>query len=181
MSLFLSSLLTGILFLAVGLWFFRMDERRRGLTLALLRNDSLAALLMTVGSAWFLWKVLHLGEADFGAYRHWLFLAFLGVAVGSWFLVRDFLAVRGACILALLASGVFLDSAFGLYELPQRLVLVTACYLMITAAVYYGWSPYRTRDHLQFLAGKRPVLGKALGALLSVWGLALLGTTVTYL
>lgn len=116
-----------------------------------LRSFFWAVVLMGAGSCWFLWKVAHLGEADFGNYRNWLLLGFGGAAVGSFFHLRDFLAVRGAAVLTLLGAQEFLSAAYMHYDRPGRLLMVVGVYLAIVAALYFGALPYRARDLLEWV------------------------------
>ena len=54
----------------------------------------MAYMLFGLGALWFLYRIWHLSEADFGAYRKQLFVFFALVAIGSFIYVPDFLAVR---------------------------------------------------------------------------------------
>lgn len=168
-----------ILCLAPGIWFLwnsPLVERR---SRELLRDCRVAAVLMGLGTAWFLSNVLELRPADFGDYKFHLFGFFLAVALGSWFFTKDFLAVRGGAILVLLLAELFLRSVFGLYEEPGRLVLVTGCYMAIVVAMYFGALPYRLRDFLGWLFA-RPLRVRCLGGFLVCYGLGLSFTAFLY-
>lgn len=145
-----------------------------------LRSMPAAVVTMGIGGCWFLWKVAHLPEADFGNYSNWLLLLFGGTLLGSFFFVRDFLAVRGAAIIAMMISNEWLKLAFGEYELPQRLWLVSLVYVVIIVAIYLGTVPFKLRDFLDwfFADARRP---RVLGALLTLYGGILLVTALSYL
>jgi hypothetical protein len=162
-----------------GIFFLRNKSSLSQEVMIWLRDGRVALVLMGLGSAWFLNNVLNLREADFGDYKYHLFAFFGAVAVGSWFFARDFLGVRGGAILVLLLAELFLRSVFGHYEAPQRLVLVSGCYLAIVAALYFGALPYRLRDFFEWLLARsnRPRL---CGAGFVVYGLALLLTAFSY-
>jgi hypothetical protein len=133
---------------------------------------------MGAAAAWFLYKVMHLGPADFGQYKKLLFILFLVVAVGSFYFVPDFLAVRGLAALTLLTAGTLLDAAY--MQLPQtRLFLVTFVYLCIVVALILGASPYKLRDFFDWLykSESRP---KVFGGLFAIYGLLLIGIAFSY-
>lgn len=114
------------------------------------RSERWAYVLFGSGLVWFLWHVLHLGEADFGAYRHWLFALFLAAGIGAFRYVPDFLAVRGLAVLVLLASNEFLQAAY-LREPVARLSMVLWVYILIVGAIVVGASPYRFHRWVQRL------------------------------
>lgn len=178
MSLFFATFLTGLLLIGAGALLLWKVRTTAAVALAFPRSDSAAFLLMGLGSAWFLYHVLHLGEADFGAYRHYLFLGFAAVAVLSFIHARDFLAVRGLAILMLLTAHVLLTAAF-MQEPATRLFLVSFVYVGIVAALYLGMSPFRLRDFFQWLfaTDRRP---RFLGACFLGYGLVLTLVALTY-
>lgn len=135
------------------------------------RSDRAAYVTMGIATVWFLYHVLQLGPADFGAYRNYLFLGFGAIGVLSFFYVKDFLAVRGLAILMLLLAWTLLMPAY-LQEPASRLFLVGFVYLMIVVALYLGVSPFRLRDFFKWLFSteRRP---RVLGALLIAYGLLL--------
>lgn len=181
MSLFVATLLFGILALAKGILFLVGREKLREPILRGLRNDRLAYAIFGLGAAWFLFEVWQMGDAEavFGNLtRPILLVGGLVVAFGSFSAARDFLVARGAAVLALLAATRFLDAAF-LQDPTSRLVMVTGVYVMIVIALYVGTIPYKARDFYEWLFAKswRPI---ALGILLSTYGLATVGTAFTY-
>ena len=178
MSLFPATLLTGLVLLGGGLWLAIWGGRAESAVRAFPRSRTAAYALLGGAAAWFLYEVLRLGPADFGQYKHLLFLVFLVTAVGSFYFVPDFLAVRGLAGLVLLTANVLLEAAF--LEDPQlRLFLVGFVYLAIIAALVLGASPYKLRDFLEWLYRQswRP---KAVGAAFAAYGLLLVAIAFAY-
>lgn len=178
MSLTVATLVFGLPLLALGL---SLLWRGREVVVAVesrLRSMEWTVALFGGASAWFLWKVLHLSEADFGNWRGVLFAIFLVTAIGAFFVVRDFLAVRGVAILWLLLANEFLKAAF-MEEPTARLIMVTAVYVGIVLALWLGVSPFRARDFCRWL-GRDARRQRALGVVLALWGAAMVGAAVTY-
>lgn len=181
MSLFVATLLFGALILAKGGSFLWKGNKLREPLITGLRADVPTYILFVSAILWFLWEVWTMGQAEavFGPLtRPILLIAGIAVGIGSFRWVRDFLAVRAAAALALLAAGKFLDAAF-LEDPPSRLVMVTGVYVMIVAALYFGTVPYRARDFLEWLFEDhlRP---RIFGGLLAIYGIALVGVALTY-
>ena len=179
MSLFLATLIPGLLLIAAGgllLW----NAPVVGATArAFPRSRRAAWILFGAGAAWFLYIVTQLTEADFGNYKLVLFIVFAGIASLSFKLVPDFLAVRGLAVLVLLGAGSFLSAAFMQWELPQRRFMVALVYAAIIASLFLAGYPYRMRDFLGWLFA-RPVRARAAGALCGGYGLLLAIVSFTY-
>ncbi len=179
MTLFTATLLTAIVLFLTGGVLLWNGEHVSTLARMLPRSRRFTILVFGLGTVWFLWKVSNLGEADFGNYRTVLLIAFAAIALLSYFFVPDFLAVRGACVVALLASGELLDSAFSLYDTPARLFLVVFAYLLICLSIYLAVVPYRVRDFFQWLF-QTPGRPKFIGGLVLFYGLILSIAAFTY-
>lgn len=178
MTLFQATLATGLFLIAFGAHFAWHGTRSAKGAQAFPRSRNAAYLLMGVASAWFLYKVTQLGPADFGQYKNILFALFLGTAVGSFYFVPDFLAVRGLAALMLLLAGALLDAAY--MEPPvARLFLVSFVYFGIVTALVLGANPYKLRDFFEWLykADKRP---RIFGGIFAAYGLLLSGVAFTY-
>jgi hypothetical protein len=143
------------------------------------RSRVAAAAFFGVGAGWFLYNIRHLSEADFGQFRGILFVFFLAIAVASFFVVPDFLSVRGLAVLILLGASPLLDAAYMEFAHPQRLFMVTAVFIAVAAAIYLGAVPYRLRDFLEWLF-RQPVRARALGGLFAAYGLLLVAVAFTY-
>lgn len=177
MSLFLATLLTGLFLLALGGHFVWHGMRSEKPVKAFPRSKAAAFLLLGTATAWFLYKVTQLGPADFGQYKNLLFILFLGTAVGSFYFVPDFLAVRGLAAMILLTAGAILDAGYMQYQVGA-LILKAFVYLAIIVAIILGASPYKLRDFLDWLyrLETRPRL---FGAAFAGFGLLLVGLSFT--
>ena len=179
MSLFWATLLSGLTLVAAGGAYFFKASSLREWSIAWPRSKSASVLLFGSATLWFLWHVLNLSKADFGDYKNILLVAFGTVAIGSFFVVRDFLAVRGLAVLMLLAARPLLDSAYMLFQYPQRLVLVVAVYIGIILALWIGASPFRMRDFYSWLYA-RETRPRLVGGIVAVYGLILVIVSLTY-
>lgn len=179
MTLFLATLLVGIVLLVLGALLAADTSFVRAALKAFPRSKTASYLFFGGATAWFLSRVAVLSEADFGQYRQALFIGFLIVAALAFFYVTEFLAVRGLAALVLLAAGPLLYPAYGEYEIPSRLFMVTAVYVALTAALWLGAQPWRLRDAIEWL---HRVRGRArlVGAGFVGYGLLLVGVAFTY-
>ncbi len=179
MTLFLATLLVSLVLLAIGGALVADTSLVRSAIRAFPRSKAAAYVVFGAAAAWFLYRVSHLSEADFGQFRTQLFIGFAAVAVLSFFYVSEFLAVRGLAALILLAAGPLLATAFTHYEIPQRLFMVSIVYAALTLALYLGALPYRLRDIIEWLQ-RVPGRARWVGALLAAYGLLLAGVAFTY-
>jgi hypothetical protein len=177
MSLFLVTLLTGIALIAFGGHFLWHGMRSERSAKAFPRSQNAAYLLFGSAAVWFLYYVTQLGPADFGQYKHLLFVLFLGTAVGAFYFVPDFLAVRGLAALILLTAGLLLEASFMHYG--AALILKAFVYAAIVVALIIGASPYLLRDFIGWLykSNGRP---RIFGGIFTVYGLVLVGTSFIF-
>jgi hypothetical protein len=179
MSLTTATLLPGLFLLLVGALFL-FDRAAISSSLKRLpRSRTAAWLFFGAGAAWFLYRIWHLSEADFGQYRRQLFVFFGAVAGAAFFVVPDFLAVRGLAVLTLLAASPLLEAAYMEYDQPQRLFMVSAVYVAVALAIYLGAAPFRLRDFFDWLY-RRPGRTRLLGLGLASYGLLLSFVAFTY-
>ena len=178
MSFFWVTLLVGAAFIAAGTHLLWHGPRSEKPLKAFPRSRPAAYVTMGLAAAWFLYEVTQLGPADFGQYKNILFLVFLGVAVGSFYFVPDFLAVRGLAALLLLVAGAILQAGYMNYH-PVALLLKVFVYLGILVALVLGASPYKMRDFLDwfFRSATRP---RSFGAVAVVCGLSLIAGSFFY-
>ena len=149
------TILTGFFLVLLGTPFLSKKESIRAKVLSFPRSRLLAYILMITGTCWFIFgHVMHLGEADFGEFKTIIVLISVCILILSFFLTKDFLAVRALSILTLLYSREVLDAAF-LQEPSARLVLVSIIYIFISVALYLGAYPYRMRDFLTFVYSEK--------------------------
>jgi hypothetical protein len=179
MSLLLATLLPGLLLIALGGPLLLNSSRAIAALKAMPRSASAAYVFFGAGAAWFLWNVWHLSSADFGDYRTLLTIGFAAVAFFAFKCVPDFLAVRGLCVLVLLAATPLLGAAYMEYQYPQRLFMVSIVYVCIALSIWLGASPFRMRDFFEWLFA-RPGRTRGLGAAMLGYGLLLGVVAFTY-
>lgn len=179
MSLFLATLIPGLLLVATGALLLWNAPVVGATAKSFPRSRRAAYVLFGLGAGWFLYIVTQLTEADFGNYKPVLFIVFAAIAILSFKLVPDFLAVRGLAVLVLLAAGSFLTAAFMQWDHPQRLFMVALVYAAIIASLFLAGYPYRMRDFLEWLFA-RPSRARTAGALCGGYGLLLAIVSFTY-
>lgn len=181
LDLFWTTLLTGLLLLALGTAFLLDRPGWRKAARGFLRSEAAAVVTMGLGGLWFLYKMWFLGPQDalFGPMTNLVFVAIFGAGwIGSFFVLKDFLAVRGACVLILMAAFFALKAGWMHYE-AGALFLKAVVYALIVLAIWWGVSPFRARDFLNWLerASIRP---RAVGGTLATLGLLLGLTALTF-
>ena len=177
MTLFQTTLATGMSLLALGAHFLWHGMRSARRMQAFPRSQTAAYILLGSAAFWFLCKVTQLGPADFGQYKNLLFILFLVVTIGSFIFVPEFLAVRGLAAIILLTAGALLDVGYMHYG--SALVLKAFVYLAIVIALILGANPYKLRDLFEWLY-KKEARPRVLGGVLVIYGLLLAGVAFTY-
>lgn len=179
LTLTIATLIPGLILAALGALLLVGNSAIVAMFKSFPRSRAAAAAFFGVGAGWFLFNIRHLSEADFGEYRGILFVFFFAIAIASFFLVPDFLSVRGLAILILLGAMPLLDAAYMEYDAPQRLFMVSAVFAAIAAAIYLGAVPYRMRDFFEWLF-RQPARSRILGGVLAGYGLLLVVVAFTY-
>jgi len=179
MSLTLATLLPGLILLALGVPLLVGHSGFAAVLKAFPRSTAAAYVFFGGGAAWFLYVIWHLSPADFGDYRKLLFAAFAVIAVLSFKCVPDFLAVRGLCVLVLMAAMPLLDAGYMNFEHWQINFYKVFVYVCIALAIWLGAQPWRLRDFLGWLFA-RPGRSRNFGAALAGYGLLLTGVAFSY-
>jgi len=181
MSLFLATLLPGLFLALLGAVLCWNGAAVATRAKALPRSRDAAWVIFGAGAAWFVWRVSHLSEADLIFFQKptLLMLAFGVLAVLSIVYTPDFLAVRGLAVVMLLAAEPLLSAAYMEWTHPQRLLMVTAVYIGLTAALYLAAYPFRLRDFFEWLF-RTPGRPRLLGAIVLTYGLATSAAAFTY-
>jgi hypothetical protein len=181
MSLFLATLLPGLFLALLGALLVWNGPHVHSTAKALPRSQNATWLFFGAGSAWFLWRLSKLSEADLIFFQTPVpvMVGFGVLAVLAFVYTPDFLAVRGLCILMLLAAEPLLYAAYMEWSHPQRLLMVTAVYLGLALALYLAAAPYRLRDFFDWLF-RQPSRARLLGAILLAYGLATTASAFTY-
>ncbi len=181
MSLFLATLLTGLFLALLGALLAWNDPRVSSIAKALPRSRRATYFFFGTGTVWFTWRISTLCEADLIFFKKptLLIAAFAVLAALSFIYAPDFLAVRGLSILMLLAAKPLLYVAYMEWTHPQRLLMVTAVYIGLAAAIYLAAAPYQLRDLFDWLFQK-PRRSCCLGLILLAYGLATASVAFTY-
>lgn len=151
MTLFQATLLFGLALLAAGGILLLKYNSASALARGFPRSRQAGIALMVAAMGVTLWKVAHLGAADYGDYKRYILIGFLVLGALAFKHAADFLSVRAATILFLLAADSLLDAAWMRYDEPLRLLLVAAVYLGIGLSLYLAYAPYRLRDFFGWL------------------------------
>lgn len=181
MSLFLATLLSGLFLAVCGALLLWNNSAVASTARALPRSTRAAWLFFGAGAAWFLWRLSHLGESDLIFFKTPLpvMVGFGMLAILAFIYTPDFLAVRGLCVLMLLAAEPLLYAAYMEFQYPQRLLMVTAVYAGLMLALYLAAAPYRLRDFFDWLF-RQPARPRLVGAALLAYGLATSAAAFTY-
>ncbi len=144
MSLFLATLLPGLFLALLGAVLLWPNSLVGSTAKSLPRSSRGAWLFFGAGAAWFLWRLSHLNESDLIFFKTPgpVMIGFGVLSVLAFIYTPDFLAVRGLCVLMLLAAEPLLSAAYMEYHHPQRLLMVSAVYAglgLATAAAAFTY------------------------------------------
>ena len=179
MSLFLATLLPGLVLAVLGAALLGNRPAVVASLKVLPRSPTAALFFFGGGALWFLWLVWHLSNADFGEYHVLLTIGFAAVAGLAFKYLPDFLAVRGLCVLMLLAATPLLQAGYMVYDFWQIYFYKVLVYLGIVLAIWLGVQPYRLRDFFTWLF-LRPGRARGFGGVLLGYGLLLAVVAFTY-
>jgi hypothetical protein len=156
------------------------------------RANAPGYVLMLAATLWFLWNIKIEDMADYREIKHWFYLGFGAVGIGSCFFLRDFLAVRGLAVFMLLLAKLMLDTqrtymldASEAQMSEWRLVFAVWAYLIIVMSMWLVISPWRMRDMIEWMLAKSGRLAAkswfrlGFGILLIALGLTVFGITDT--
>ena len=172
-AVLLAYVLGMVLILGGGL-LLKVKEQYEKKCYGFLRNNFYAYLLFGLACCWFLIKIAHLGEADFGQYKNWLLGLFLFSFIGCGIYWRDFLVVRGIAMLILMGIDALLDCNY-MSDVAVSPVISLFFYGIIILTLFFGTYPYRVRDVLPVLFGKKCRLVKYIGLFCIIYGVGLIG------
>lgn len=181
MSLFIATLVTAAILVALGALFLVSNSAIKSMFKAFPRSRSASVIFFGGGAAWFLYNVANMSTADvigFSTPTPFVYI-FGALAVGAFIYLPEFLAVRGLSTVILVGSWPLLMSAYGRYELPQRLLMVSVLYVAISLAIYLAASPFRLRDFFDWLY-RTPGRSRVVGGALAAYGVLLAGVAFTY-
>ena len=184
MSLFSATFLPGLFLIALGALLFAGAGNSLVVSTfkAAPRSPYATALFWGGGALWFLYLTWNMSQADlvvFDSPKPFV-LIFAVLALAAVYYIPDFLAVRGLCVISLLAAWQILHGLFGEYDHWPRLFATCLVYaVMVLLALYFACVPYRARDFLDWLFARaqRP---RAFGAALFAYGALLAVIAFTY-
>ncbi len=150
------------------------------------RANAPGYVLILAATAWFLWNIKAEDMRDYREIKHWFYIGFGAVGIGSCIFLRDFLAVRGLAVFMLMLAKLMLDTQrIYMLEAPEadmsgwRLVFAVWAYIIIFMSMWMVISPWRMRDIMEWMLAK-PVRLAAKGWFRLAFGILLivLGLTV---
>ena len=143
------------------------------------RNVPVGVFLMLLGTAWFDWNLANENLDDIAKFKTAMLAAFAVLGVASCFYLKDFLAVRGLCVVMLMAAWQVCDSARWHPSL-WRDAFSGWAYVWALAALWWTVQPWRVRDLIGWLVASpgRFRLAAVAGVL---WGAFVVGLSVTVL
>ena len=125
------------------------------------RANAPGYVLMLAATAWFLWNIKIEDMADYREIKHWFYIGFGAVGIGSCIYLRDFLAVRGLAVFMLLLAKLMLDTQRDyMLAAPEahmsewRLVFAVWAYMIIVMSMWMVISPWRMRDMMEWMLAK---------------------------
>jgi hypothetical protein len=158
MTITLATLITGLLLLILGVLILLPFPAIVTSIKRFPRSRTLAYVFFGAGAAWFLFRIANLS---------------------------DFLAVRGACVLVLLAASPLLDVSYMVWDYGEvtdfgRLYLYKiAIFIAVALAIYLGASPFRMRDFLEWLY-RKPGRARLVGLVIACYGAIVSAVSFTY-
>ena len=184
MSLFSATLLPGLFLIVIGA--LLLASAGNSLVVSALkavpRSPYATALFWGGGALWFLYVVWHISQADLVVFDSPMpfVLIFAVLALAAVYYIPDFLAVRGLCVISLLAAWQILYGLFGEYDHQIHLFVTYFVYaVMVVLALYFACVPYRARDFLDWLF-VRVQRARALGVAMLVYGVLLAVIALAY-
>jgi hypothetical protein len=188
MNLFLVVLVLAALHLALGGWALAAPGSCSASLRGFARNVPLGMILMILGTGWFFWNLYTSDLTDFKALRPFLYAGVVLVGVGNCLFVQDFIAVRGAAVVALLLCDKVLDwqrwfvtPGFNPQSwLQPKNLIALWCYAVILFSVWLVHSPWRLRDVLDWSA-RTPERLRQTGMTLAGFGVVLAGVGLVWL
>ena len=147
------SVFLGLFFMAISSYaIIRPDDFAQSLKL-FPRANAPGYIFMLAATFWFLWNIKTENMADYKDIKHWFYIGFGVVGIGSCFYLRDFLAVRGVAVFMLLVAKLILDTQrVYMFSTPSgdatewRLVFAILGYAIVVVAMWMVISPWRMRD-----------------------------------
>ena len=153
----LSLLLGGFLVAVAGYTLAKPTEVGQALK-AFPRANAPGYFLMLSATAWFLWNIHIEQMEDYKDIKHFFYIGFGAVGIGSCVYLKDFLAVRGMAVFMLLLARLILDTQrVYMFDTPEetmsqwRLIFAIWGYAIVLMSMWLIVSPWRMRDMINWL------------------------------
>ena len=153
----LSLLLGGFLVAVAGYTLAKPTEVGQALK-AFPRANAPGYVLMLSATAWFLWNIHIEQMEDYKDIKHFFYIGFGAVGIGSCVYLKDFLAVRGMAVFMLLLARLILDTQrVYMFDTPEetmsqwRLIFAIWGYAIVLMSMWLIVSPWRMRDMINWL------------------------------
>lgn len=134
-----------VIWMCFLIFFCLKNERFSLISKLFLRSDFSNFLFFGFASVLVLWNVLHLSNADFGQYKYAIFAIFFSGIISCFARLKDFLSVRGLCVILLLMANSSLNSVLG-DNFCMKKIHALLQYFIIMLAAYVAVCPYVFRD-----------------------------------
>ena len=152
------SLLFGVFFAVISSYAIAKPKDIGRVLVAFPRANAPGYLFMLASTLWFLWNIKNENMADYRDIKHWFYLGFGVVGIGSCFYLKDFLAVRGLAVFMLLVAKLVLDTQrVYMFSTPEelvsewRLIFPVFSYSVIVMAMWMVISPWRMRNVINWI------------------------------
>ena len=144
------SIIFGALALVKGVFGLMNGEKVKKFLEGFPRNNLAGYVLILTSMVWFMLILDGENMSDFEHLRIPFNVFILLTGIGSCLYLKDFLAVRGSAVLALLLAKLIVDTA-RFHDSEWRLVLVTVAYMMVVGGMWFTVSPWRMRDLIMWM------------------------------
>ena len=148
-----AGLASGVALLVVHFMALRHAEESRRWLKQFPRSRAMGTVLIALAAIWSFLLIWGMDLGEFARLRNLMLAAIVAGAFLTWKYVEEFLAVRAAGMLALLAAEPLLEAAFMRHE-TTRLLLVLLSYVWIINGLFWVGMPWLMRDQIAWLTGR---------------------------
>jgi hypothetical protein len=148
-----AGLASGVALLVVNFMALRRIEESRRWLKQFPRSRATGTVLIALAAIWSFLLIWGMDLGEFARLRNLMLAAIVAGAFLAWKYVEEFLAVRAAGMLALLAATPLLEAAFMRHE-TTRLLLVLLAYVWIINGLFWVGMPWLMRDQIAWLTDR---------------------------
>ena len=148
------------------------------------RNHTIGSILMAMGMIWFWFLIAPFNspiETDLGEFNGFKSILLILVPIVTFLLitgVKEFLAVRGLGVLALMAAAPLLKAAF-IEPATGKILVPIFAYMVLTIGLFCVGMPYLLRDAITWAIAETSRF-KALAAAGLLYGIAVLACSIIW-